>query len=170
MMHPPTRFLAALVLGSVVAWTPPADAGGLARINLDVENAEVGNVLRLIADAAHLNLVASDAVKGTVTLRLRNVPWRLALRVVVESKGFEVREEGNVLRVDTRKAFAAEDAAAVKARERRRATAPRRVTLIPVNYARAADLAPDVQAMLGSRGKVTVDTRTNTLVVVTGGS
>jgi len=163
------RLFTAVTLAALAAVSLPAHAGAPPRIDLDVENAAISNVLRLIAATAHLNLVVSDAVKGKVTLHLRNVPWRLALRVVVRSKGFAVRRTGNVLRVDTPKAFAREDAEAVHARQRARALAPRRVTLIPVNYASAASLAPKVKAVLGDHDKVDVDTRTNTLVVVTGG-
>ncbi len=167
-MAAPTRLLAVLTLAAVAAAASPARAGAPARIDLDVQDAAIGNVLRLIATTAHLNLVASDAVRGQVTLHLRNVPWRLALKVVVQAKGFAVRQEGNVLRVDTPKAFAREAEDALRARSTARALAPRRVTLIPVNYAAAARLAPKVQAVLGDRGRVDVDARTNTLVVVTG--
>ena len=69
------------------------------RIDLDVKNAEVTEVLRLLADVGHVNMIVADDVKGTITLRLRQVPWDQALEVIAKAKGLGVEEDGNLITV-----------------------------------------------------------------------
>lgn len=142
-----------------------ASARGPARVNLDVREAPLVSVLGLIAAEAHQNLVAGDDVKGTVTISLRNVRWQLALRVVAASKGYEIERVGNVVRVASPKTFAAEREAELARKKAREAKAPLVTRFIPVSYARAEDLVPAVKMVLTDRGRVTVDKRTNTLIV-----
>ena len=126
---------------------------------------DLHNVLRMLADLGHLNLVVDDEVQGKVTLRLRNVPWRQALDTVLASKGLGRELQGNVMRVAPLAKLKDEAALRVELKQAREAEAPLRTYFIPVNYARASDLVPHVKALLSPRGSVSVDARTNTLII-----
>lgn len=129
------------------------------RINLDLKDAEIENVLRLFADIGKLNVVAGDQVKGKVSVKFTNVPWPEALDTILSAKGLGYTKTDNVIVVDTLENLAA--------RAPRPALAsPERVTvLIPVHYAKAQDLVPIVRGLLSKDGTVTVDARTNSLIV-----
>lgn len=140
-------------------------------LSLNFQDIEVRAALQVLADFAGVNLVASDTVQGNLTLRLEGVPWEQALDLVLRSKGLARREEGNVLLV----APAAE--LAEQFREARLGQAldaqqqPMRRALLPIHHAKAADLAELLLAALADdgiltgRGSLSVDARTNTLVV-----
>ncbi|WP_224368495.1 secretin and TonB N-terminal domain-containing protein [Hyalangium versicolor] len=135
------------------------------RITMDVVRADIHDVLRMLADKGGLNLVVSDEVQGKVTLRLRDVPWRQALDTVLSSQGLGQELKGNVLRVASMKQLTEEAEARAKLKAAREVAAPLQTYFIPVSYARAADLLPQVQAQLSPRGTASVDARTNTLIV-----
>ncbi|QSQ21475.1 secretin and TonB N-terminal domain-containing protein [Pyxidicoccus parkwayensis] len=135
------------------------------RVTVDIVRADIHNVLRMLADMGRLNLVVDDEVQGTVTLRLRNVPWKQALETVLSSHGLGRELQGDVLRVAPLSKLKDEAELRVKLKQAREDAAPLRTYFIPVNYARAADLVPHVQAQLSPRGSVSVDARTNTLIV-----
>jgi type IV pilus assembly protein PilQ len=135
------------------------------RISIDVVRADIHDVLRLLAEKGGLNVVVADEVQGKVTLRLRDVPWRQALDTVLASHGLGQELRGNVLRVAPMKQLAEEAAALAKLKQAREDVAPLKTYLIPVNYALASDLLPQVKAQLSPRGSVSVDARTNTLIV-----
>jgi len=126
-------------------------------------------VLQVLADYAGVNLVASDAVQGSVTLRLQDVPWDQALDLVLRSKGLSRRQEGNVLLVAPAAEFAAQSADARVSQVLDAHMQPLRRELLPIHHAKAADLAQLLQASLEgdgiSTGSLSVDERTNTLVV-----
>jgi type II secretory pathway component HofQ len=154
---------ALLVLASPSLAAPPPSESK--RIHLDVVRADLHDVLRMLADVGRLNLVVSEQVKGQVTLKLKNVPWREALDVVLASKGLGQEIQGNVLRVAPLKELADEAAARTQLKQAREDAAPLRTYFLPVSHARAAELLPHVQAQLSPRGRVSVDARTNTLIV-----
>ncbi|MDP3235046.1 MAG: secretin N-terminal domain-containing protein [Myxococcales bacterium] len=135
------------------------------RVSLELSNADVHSVLRLFAEVGRFNLVTSDEVSGKVSLRLRNVPWDEAFRAVVASKGLGVERLGSIVRVAPLARLAEEAEARRRLRDAEFAEKPLTVRLIPVNYATAEELAAQVKAMLSPRGSVTVDTRSNTLIV-----
>ena len=135
------------------------------RVNLEVYRADLHNVLRLFAEVGHVNLVVDEDVKGTVTLKLRNVDWRSALETVAASHSLGVEQRGDILRVGSLKQLAAEAEERANLAAKRHQAAPLATRIIPVNYARAADLVPQVKAMLSDRGSVTYDERTNVLIV-----
>lgn len=153
------RALLLSCLVSTAAWAGPA------RISLDVHQADLLSVLRLFADLGHLNLVAGDEVHGKVTLRLRNVTWDQAFRVVLASHALGAEREDNVVRVAPLKQLAEEAEQRRKLQADRALARPLVTRLIPVNYASAAELAAQVKALLSPRGTVAVDARTNTLIV-----
>lgn len=135
-------------------------------VSLEVQNAETQNVLRALAEVMRINLVMSDEVKGSVTLTLRNVKVRDAFAVVLQARGLGFEKSGkNVYRVAPLTTLIAEAEQRARLKEARELEGPLETRLIPVNYAKASELAPQVKAMLSARGTVTVDERTNTLIV-----
>ena len=126
-------------------------------------------MLQVLADYAGVNLVASDAVQGSVTLRLQDVPWDQALDLVLRSKGLSRRQEGNVLLVAPAAEFAAQSADARVSQVLGAQLQPLRRELLTIHHAKAADLAQLLLASLEgggiSTGSLSVDERTNTLVV-----
>lgn len=139
------------------------------RLSLNFQDIEVRAVLQLLADFTGLNLVASDSVSGSLTLRLKNVPWDQALDIVLKSRGLAMRKVGNVIMVAPTEEIAAREKLELEAEKQRVELAPLQTEFIQVNYAKAADLASLLKApensLLSERGHVTVDDRTNTLLV-----
>ncbi|MFO0601460.1 MAG: secretin N-terminal domain-containing protein [Myxococcaceae bacterium] len=162
-MQRPTRWTVLLALClALPAFALPRPSK---KVSFEFVNADVTSVLRLFAEVGHVNLVTSDTVSGKVTMSLRNVGWDEALRAVLAAKGLGIDEVGSIVRVATLQELAAEAALRAKTEEDRFKAAPLKTTLIRVNYANAADLAPQVRATLSSRGTVAVDARTNTLII-----
>ena len=139
------------------------------RLSLNFQNIEVRAVLQLIADFTGLNLVASDTVGGSVTLRLKNVPWDQALDIILKSKGLGMRKEGNVLMVAPQQELAAREKLELEAKKQVEELAPLRTEFMQINYAKASDLASLIKSkdnkLLSKRGNVSIDERTNTLII-----
>ncbi|MBT8112146.1 MAG: type IV pilus secretin PilQ family protein, partial [Gammaproteobacteria bacterium] len=139
------------------------------RLSLNFQDIEVRSVLQLIADFTNLNMVVSDAVSGNLTLRLKNVPWDQALDIILKTKGLGKRENGNVIYVAPSEEIAAREKLELEAQQQVQELAPLRSEFIQVNYARASDLAALLKSsdnsLLSERGNVTVDDRTNNLLV-----
>src|SRR5438876_4453832 len=136
------------------------------RISLDFKDADIQNVLRVLADVSQLNIIATDDVKGKVTLHLNDVPWDQALDLVLRSNRLEKTQEGNVVRISTVSRLKEEREALRAAQDAERELAPLRVKYIRVNYAKADETLIDkVKGVLTDRGSVTFDDRTNTIIV-----
>jgi type IV pilus assembly protein PilQ len=140
------------------------------RLTLNFQDIETRAVLQLLADASGQNIVVSDSVTGSVTLRLQNVPWDQALDIVLRTKGLDKRKQDNVIIVAPQQELAARDKAELALHKDVQELAPLRSEYLQVNYAKAADLALLVKAgnnnsMLSNRGSVSVDDRTNTLLL-----
>jgi len=139
------------------------------RLSLNFQNIEVRAVLQLIADFTGLNLVASDTVGGSVTLRLKNVPWDQALDIILKAKGLGMRQAGNVMMVGPQEEIAAREKLELESARQVEELAPLRTEFVQINYAKAADLAALIQSgdnsLLSDRGNVSIDSRTNTLIV-----
>lgn len=133
---------------------------------LEVKNTDVQDVLRLIAKSSGYNIVIGEDVQGKVgTLSLANIPWDQAFALVLQSKKLGFIRSGNVLRVATLATLTAEKRDALDNEKSRIQVAPLRTVLIPVSYAKAADLAPQAKSFLSERGTITTDVRTNTIIV-----
>ncbi|HEX8793238.1 MAG TPA: secretin N-terminal domain-containing protein [Polyangiaceae bacterium] len=159
--------MSALLLGSsLFALAPGASAAERGKIDVDVVNADVRNVLRLFADVGHVNLVLGDDVSGMVTVRFVNVPWEIAMRSVLSVKGLAMERTGNIIRVQKAEAFAKERAARLSAHELCVATAPLQTQIIRLSYADPEQVAAMIRPTLTKRGSVIVDTRTNTLLII----
>ncbi len=136
------------------------------RISLDFKDADIQNVLRVLADVSGENIIATDDVKGKVTLHLVDIPWDQALDLVLHSNRLEMQREGNVIRISTVARLKEEREALRAAQEAARELEPLKVEYIRVNYARADDALIDkVKGVLTDRGSVTFDDRTNTIIV-----
>lgn len=152
------------------------------KLSLNFQDIEVRSVLQLIADFTDLNLVASDTVSGSITLRLENVPWDQALNIVLKAKGLDKRQEGNVLMVAPAAEIAERERLQVEANKQLQELAPLRTEFIRVKYADAKALYElfDVRggssggssgsrtatdSILSERGSAIVDNRTNTIIL-----
>ena len=140
------------------------------RLTLNFQDIDVRPLLQLLADTSGQNIVVSDSVKGRVTLRLQNVPWDQALDIVLKTKGLDMRRKDNVILVAPQAELAAQEKAELEAQKDIQELAPLRTEFLTVNYAKATEIARLVKSagggsLLSERGNVTVDERTNTLLV-----
>ncbi|HVN44376.1 MAG TPA: type IV pilus secretin PilQ [Steroidobacteraceae bacterium] len=139
------------------------------RLTLNFQDIETRAVLQLLADASGQNIVVSDSVSGNVTLRLQNVPWDQALDIVLRTKGLDKRRQDNVILVAPQAELAAREKADLAARKDVQELAPLRSEYLQVNYAKAKDMEALIKSqnnsLLSPRGSVTVDERTNTLLL-----
>ncbi|HEY2733804.1 MAG TPA: type IV pilus secretin PilQ, partial [Polyangiales bacterium] len=135
------------------------------RIDLDFKDADIHNILRLLSEVGNVNVVTADDVSGSVTIKMRAVPWDQALDVILTSKGLGMVRRGNLIRVAPQATLEKERELAIAREKQRLALAPLETRLIPVSYAAALTLQPRVNELLSERGKVAVDVRTNILVV-----
>ncbi|MDX1452147.1 MAG: type IV pilus secretin PilQ [Oleiphilaceae bacterium] len=138
------------------------------KLSLNFQDIEVRAVLQLIADFTGLNLVASDTVGGSITLRLQNVPWDQALELILKTKGLDKRTVGNVMLVAPAEEIAAREKLELEANKQVAALAPVRLDIIQINYAKAADivkLLKQDKELISERGFISSDERTNTISV-----
>ncbi|MCS6915316.1 MAG: type IV pilus secretin PilQ [Myxococcota bacterium] len=135
------------------------------RIDLDFKDADIHNILRLLSDVGQVNIITTDDVKGTVTIRMRDVPWDQALDVVLKAKGLGSVREGNLIRVAPQEKLDKEAEAEAARLKSRVELQPIETRLIPLSYADATKMEKKVQDVLSPRGKVTVDERTNVLII-----
>ncbi|MFW5451007.1 MAG: type IV pilus secretin PilQ [Methylophagaceae bacterium] len=147
------------------------------KLSLNFQNIEVRAVLQLLADFTGLNLVTSDTVTGNVTLRLKNVPWDQALDIILKTKGLAERRSGNVMLVAPAAEIAAREAQELAAQKQLVELEPLYSEVVEINFAKATDLAVildsdsgsgtgvDTSGFLSERGSVTVDNRTNSLLL-----
>ncbi|HEX9803491.1 MAG TPA: type IV pilus secretin PilQ [Gammaproteobacteria bacterium] len=140
------------------------------KLSLNFQNIEVRAVLQLIADFTGLNIVASDTVQGNITLRLKNVPWDQALDIILKTRGLGMRKSGNVVLIAPNDELADREKKELEARQQMVELAPLVNEYYQINYAKAADIAnllkKEQNSILSSRGNVTLDERTNTLMVL----
>jgi len=135
------------------------------KITLDFKDADIDNILRLFAEVSDLNIITTEEVKGTVTIRLVDVPWDQALDIVLDAKNLGMEKIGNVIRIAPYEKIQKDREAKAKALKAQEELAPFVSELIPVNYGEAADLASKVKELLSEGGSITVDERTNTLIL-----
>lgn len=138
------------------------------KLSLNFQDIEVRSVLQLIADFTGLNLVASDTVTGSITLRLENVPWDQALDIVLQTKGLDKRRMGNVLLVAPAQEIAEYERQELETKRQMEELRPVRLETIQVNYAKAADIVSllrEDDELISDRGFISSDDRTNTISV-----
>jgi type IV pilus assembly protein PilQ len=140
------------------------------RLTLNFQDIDARAVLQLLADISGRNIVVSDTVAGNVTLRLQNVPWDQAMDIVLATKGLDMRENGNVIIVAPAEEIAAREKADLESRQEIKELEPLFSEFLQVNYAKASDIARLIgeggeNSLLGQRGTVAIDDRTNTLLL-----
>lgn len=142
-----------------------AQAAKAPNVTLVVDEVPVAQVLQALAEQHNKNLIVSPDVSGAISLRLQNVPWQQALRVVVKSAGLVLRQEGNILHVHS-VSWQNENAARQAAEQaRRQANLPLEQRSLALRYADAGELAKLGEKLLSARGSMTVDSRTNRLLL-----
>jgi type IV pilus assembly protein PilQ len=141
------------------------------RLTLNFQDIDVRSVLQLLADTSGQNIVVSDSVAGNLTLRLQNVPWDQALDIVLRTKGLDKRRQDNVIIIGPTEELANREKAELSARREVQELSPVRSEYLQVNYAKVSDLAKLIKtttgkdSMLSPRGTLSIDERTNTLLV-----
>jgi type II secretory pathway component HofQ len=163
------QFCLLLALG--LAASAPASSAGMpapsaeTRISLDFKDADILDVVRLMAEVGSFQVVVDPGVACKLTLKLKEVPWDAALDVALRSCGLGRDEEGGIMRVAPVAKLTEEAAARRKLAEEQRLNRPLRTVRYRLSYAKAAELAPLIKKFLSPRGEVVVDPRTNTLII-----
>jgi type IV pilus assembly protein PilQ len=134
------------------------------RINIDLKDADIHNVLRLLADTGHVNVVTADDVAGTITIRMVNVPWDQVLDVVLQAKGLGMVRQGNLIRVAKLDQLQKERELRLAQQKQEYELTPLETRLIPISYAQADELQQRAKELLSPRGSIAVDERTNVLI------
>jgi type IV pilus assembly protein PilQ len=161
---------------------PPPGGNGLGRLSMDFKEADINNLLRIIAEVSGMNVVAGDDVRGKVTVRLVNVDWQQALEVILKINGMGYEIDGNILRVASLKKLADEQkarddakkreedlrTAAAKAKVEEKKLEPLLTKVVDVNYAKADEIVKQLDRLkTKDRTDVSlvVDARTNKLII-----
>jgi type IV pilus assembly protein PilQ len=155
-------FLLALALAPFSAAAPAVEE---TRISIDVKDADIVDVVRLLAEVGNFQVVVDPGISCKLTLKLREVPWDTALDVSLRSCGLGQDDQNGVVRIATRAKLTAEYAEERKLADERKLNRPLRTTRYRLSYAKAADMAPLIKKFLSPRGDVVFDVRTNTLIV-----
>jgi len=139
------------------------------KLSLNFQNVEVRAVLQVIADFTGLNIITSDTVGGSLTLRLKDVPWDQALDIILQAKGLSKRKNGNVLLIAPSDELATKEKLALEAIQQISELEALRTESFQVSYTKASDVQALItnkdQNILSKRGRATSDARTNTLFV-----
>ncbi|MCO5107824.1 MAG: type IV pilus secretin PilQ [Burkholderiaceae bacterium] len=139
------------------------------KLSLNFQSIDIRALLQVIADFTNLNIVTSDSVQGNLTLRLKDVPWDQALDIILQSKGLDMRKNGNVIMVAPRDEIAAKEKLDLESRAQISEIEPLRTETFQLNYQKAEALhkllADEKQRVLSKRGSVVVDERTNKVFV-----
>jgi type IV pilus assembly protein PilQ len=137
------------------------------RISLDFKDADIKNVLRILADVGGLNLITTEEVKALVTLRLTDLPWDQVLDIVLKANGLEAIQEGNVVIISSAERVKREREATLAAKKQELELEPLAVQYLTLNYAKAKEIAEKIKGILSKRegAGVAVDERTNTVIV-----
>ena len=139
------------------------------KLSLNFQNVEVRAVLQVIADFTGLNIITSDTVGGSLTLRLKDVPWDQALDIILQAKGLSKRKNGNVVLIAPSDELATKEKLALEASQQISELEALRTESFQLSYTKADDVKKLVsdkdQKILSKRGSATSDVRTNTIFV-----
>ena len=149
------------------------------KLSLNFQNIDVRSLLQVIADFTNFNIVTSDTVQGSLTLRLKDVPWDQALDIILQAKSLGMKRSGNVLQIAPKEEFAAKEKADLEAQAAIRGLEPLRTQSFQLNYSKAHDIAAQLttstggggggatgsRGLLSDRGSVIAEPRTNQLFV-----
>jgi type IV pilus assembly protein PilQ len=139
------------------------------KLSLNFQNVEVRSVLNVIADFTNFNIITSDTVQGNVTLRLKDVPWDQALDLIMQTRGLDMRKNGNVIWIAPRDELATKEKLELEAKQQIADLEPLRTETFQLNYTKAEALSKilsdDKQRILSKRGSATWDPRTNIIFI-----
>jgi type IV pilus assembly protein PilQ len=162
-------FLVLALAVSALADAPPASSRSApsaeARISLDFKDADIVDIVRLMAEVGNFQVVVDPGITCKLTLKLKEVPWDTALEMALRVCGLGSESENGIVRVAPVAKLTAEHEARRKLAEEQRLNRPLRTTRYTLSYARAAELAPLIKKFLSPRGDVVFDARTNTLII-----
>jgi type IV pilus assembly protein PilQ len=154
-------------MGAVLLVLALAAAGAEeAKVSIDVRDAAVVDVIRVLAEVGSFQTVVDPGVHCSLTLKLNGVRWVTALDLSLRACGLAREEEGGIVRIATPARLIEESADRRKLDEDRAAARPKDLRLVRLSYARAESLAPLLKRLLSPHGDVTYDARTNTLLIV----
>jgi len=143
----------------------PGDEYKTVPISLDVQEAEIGTVLRSLAGFSGTNIVASPRVQGKVTVKLEDVPWEEALGVILKAHSFGYVEEQGIYRIDTAEELRKEELDVQRTRKQVEDLAQLNLGMVGLHYANAEETKDALEQMLTDRGSIDVDIRTNSLII-----
>ncbi|MBE0500149.1 MAG: type IV pilus secretin PilQ [Desulfuromonadales bacterium] len=135
------------------------------RISLVFDNADIRNILQLIAEVSNLNILAGDGVDGTITLRLIDVPWDQALDLILDTKDLGIIRDGNVAKILPKESIRSMDEAKFSAKRTQEKLEDLSTEVIKISYTDLKNVSAPVKDILSSRGKVTEDSRNKQLIV-----
>ena len=135
------------------------------RINLTIKDADIRHVLTFLAREGNVNIIAGPEVTGSVTFHLENIPWDLALDVILRARGMDYVRQSGVIRVSTVALLKKEFDLAVERRKKLQEVKQLVIRIIPVNYGRATSMQEQVRTVISKSGTVSVNKRTNSLLV-----
>ena len=135
------------------------------RVSLEFSDADIRKILQLIAEVSNLNFLIGDDVSGTISIKLVNVPWDQALDVILDSKGLEKKQEGNILYIKPKGKFKTEAEEEAEARKARESGMELKTKVFDVNFASISDIAKQFKELRSDRGTISEDKRTNRVIV-----
>jgi len=166
-----TKILTAFLISvSILSMDPnvlaqPSKQYNVQKMSLDLRDADIRNILKLIAEAAELNIVVGDEVKGRITIRLVDITWDQALEVILQSQSLGMVRVGNIVRIESLEKLRKEKEVQLISKRAHEKVEDLETELIRLKYAIAKDMVPLVKGFLSERGRVSADERTNTLVI-----
>ncbi len=134
-------------------------------ISVDFKGAELAEVFRFFSKISGLNFVLDSAVAGTLTMKLREVPWDQALDVILKNEGLGKTYENNVLRIAPAEKLAAEESKERKLKQQQELNVPLVTITRRISYAKASNLEEALDSVMSKRGEITVDERSNTMII-----
>ncbi len=138
---------------------------GEGTFSLDVDGADIRTVVKAIAEFSGRNIVVAEGVKAEVSVTLKDVSWRDALRTILRSSGLDYAEEGGILRVDNVTKLSTESLDRETARNKQQELVPLETRIVKLNYANARELQASLQSSLSRRGSMNVEARTNSIII-----
>ncbi len=135
------------------------------KISLDLQDADLVNVMRLFAEVANLNVILAPDVKGRVTVRMVNIPWDQAMEIILKMNGLGYALEDNILRIASVSALTKEAEEELKSKEAKKKAEDLITRIVPINYTTAATVESTIRKSLSPRGETVTDARTNTLII-----
>jgi type IV pilus assembly protein PilQ len=136
------------------------------KVSLEFSDADIRKILQLIAEVSNLNFLIGDDVSGTISIKLVNVPWDQALDVILDSKGLEKKQDGNIMYIKPKGKFKTEDEEEAEAQKARERGMELKTRVFDINFADVSEISTKLfDKMRSDRGTIAADERTNRIIV-----